>query len=322
MHPFHFRLSGARQAIKTVWGPVSSSPACKPLIDHSRSGISRRPVIDNAIWIMVAEILTVAYARGNCRETFGKAWRVTIKSNDLARWKPEVLQDFNDAIAKKVGRQTSRDQKPDPDAAKISLKGPCHFGHTSSSQRANGREAWLTNPQVSWWPGYVTGGVTLCNQCYQVGYRAWQTLSKAPLPEMVHSEADQRAAKRLRSSGASKIVEKVNSPEATVTPAPTTPVPLPAIPLRVSGKPQRVNPTPSWGGTCVGDYLARPFPLPHPESMPSSMPSSILNSMPSSTDEADMSDARGLRDPFWPPLQHPALRTLGRNPSKMTVPLN
>jgi len=53
--------------------------------------------------------------------------------------------------------------------------------------------------------------------------------------------------------------------------------PLSAIPLRVSGKPQRVNPTPSWGGTCVGDYLARPTPLLNPESLPSSMPSSMFS---------------------------------------------
>jgi len=201
----HFRVSGAKEAIKSVWGPVSSSPACKPLIDHSRSGISRRPVIDNGIWIMVAEVITAAYAKGKCRETFGKAWRVTIKSHGHARWKPEVLKAFNDAIAKKVSRQTTKDEKPDLDGARISLKGPSQFGLTSSSQRANGREAWLTNPQVSWWPGNVTGGVTLCNQCYQVGYRAWQTLSKAPLPDYVQGETEQRPMKRLLSSTAFEL---------------------------------------------------------------------------------------------------------------------
>ena len=113
-----FRINGAKEVIKRVWGPVSSSPACKPLIDHSRSGISRRPIIDNGIWIMVAEIITSAYGMGNCRETFGKAWRVTIKPNLHANWKPEVLKDFNDAIAKRVSRQTSKDEKPYCEVAK------------------------------------------------------------------------------------------------------------------------------------------------------------------------------------------------------------
>jgi len=63
--------------------------------------------------------------------------------------------------------------------------------------------------------------------------------------------------------------------------------PLSAIPLRVSGKPQRVNPTPSWGGTCVGDYLARPTPLLNPESLPSSMPSSIFSITLIIADEED-----------------------------------
>ena len=100
--------------------------------------------------------------------------------------KPAVLKEFNDAVAKKVSAQTTKDAETYRVEENSSCKGPCHFGHNSSSQRANGREAWLRNPPVSWWPGYVSGGVVLCNQCYQVGYRAWKIFKKAPMPEYVH----------------------------------------------------------------------------------------------------------------------------------------
>jgi len=39
----------------------------------------------------------------------------------------------------------------------------------------------------------VTGGVTLCNQCYQVGYRAWHARRKAPLPEYVQATTTARS---------------------------------------------------------------------------------------------------------------------------------
>jgi len=82
-----------------------------------------------------------------------------------------------------VEAQTTKDAETHIVEENFNCKGPCHFGHTSSSQRANGREAWLRNPPVSWWPGYVSGGVVLCNQCYQVGYRAWKLFKIAPMPD-------------------------------------------------------------------------------------------------------------------------------------------
>ena len=89
--------------------------------------------------------------------------RVCIKTQVVAQWKPAVLQDFNDAIAKAVKTQTDQDAVDDEAMGPDHQTGPCHFGHLNSSQRVNGREAWLKNPPVSWWPGMVTGGVTLCN---------------------------------------------------------------------------------------------------------------------------------------------------------------
>ena len=102
-------MKGISAPSKTVWSQVSSSPSCKPLIDHSRSGIGRRPIIGNDIWTIVAEIITAAYGAGNCRETFGNAWRVPFKPNAHAIWKPAVLKEFNDAVAKKVDAQTAKD---------------------------------------------------------------------------------------------------------------------------------------------------------------------------------------------------------------------
>jgi hypothetical protein len=87
-----FKLKGIKEMTKIVWSPVPSSPSCKPLIDHNRPGIGRRPIISNDIWTIVAEIITAAYGSGNCRETFGAAWRVAIKPNPHAIWKPAVLK--------------------------------------------------------------------------------------------------------------------------------------------------------------------------------------------------------------------------------------
>ena len=84
--------------------------------------------------------------------------------------------------------QTDQDAVDDEAMGPDHQTGPCHFGYLNSSQRVNGREAWLKNPPVSWWPGIVTGGVTLCNQCYQIGYRAWHASKRAPLPEYMPSE--------------------------------------------------------------------------------------------------------------------------------------
>ena len=44
-----FRLGGVAEQSKYVWRPSSSVPACKPLIDHSRAVICRRPIVDNDI---------------------------------------------------------------------------------------------------------------------------------------------------------------------------------------------------------------------------------------------------------------------------------
>ena len=58
-----------------------------------------------------------------------------------------MLQDFNDAIAKAVEAQTSKDTVADEAMGFEHNIGPCHFGHVSSSQRVNGREAWLKTLQ-------------------------------------------------------------------------------------------------------------------------------------------------------------------------------
>ena len=107
-----FKIAGITQASKNVWGPVSSSPSCRPLIDHSRSGIGRRPIVCNEIWTMVAEITTAALGAGNCRETFGVAWKVAIRPNAYAAWKPTVLKEFNAEVAKRASGQTTKDAKP------------------------------------------------------------------------------------------------------------------------------------------------------------------------------------------------------------------
>ena len=186
--PDHLDLRSQEATAKYAWQPVSWSPASKPLIDHSRSGICRRPIVSNDIWKTGAGLLTAAHETGKSSETFGLYRRVLIKAHGAANWKPAVLQEFNDAIAKAVKTQITKDTLADEAMGFEHNNGPCHFGHASSSQRVNGREAWLKNPPVSWWPGIVTGGVTLCNQCYQIGYRAWHTSKKAPLPEYISSE--------------------------------------------------------------------------------------------------------------------------------------
>jgi len=85
-------------------------------------------------------MITAAYGAGNCRETFGATWRVAIKSSTHSIRKPAVLKEFNDAVAKKVDAQTTKDAKTHSVEENVNCKGPCHFGHISSSQRANGRE--------------------------------------------------------------------------------------------------------------------------------------------------------------------------------------
>jgi len=150
-----FKLKGIRATAKQVWQPVTWSTACKPLIDHSRSGICRRPIISNDIWKTVAGILHSAHQAGKSSDSFGVYRRVCIKTQMVAQWKPAVLRDFNDAIAKAVKAQTTQDAVPDEALEPEHQIGPCHFGHLNSSQRVNGREAWLKNPPVSWWPGFA-----------------------------------------------------------------------------------------------------------------------------------------------------------------------
>ena len=142
-------MEGFLEIAKYVWRPVSSVPSCKPLIDHSRSGICRRPIVDNKIWRMVVQIITDANRAGNSREAFGASWRVPIKRNEFANWKPKVVQEFNNAIAKKVASQVDKDAKTDVSRPAEHTAGPCHFGHTNLPHRAHGREVWLKNPQVS-----------------------------------------------------------------------------------------------------------------------------------------------------------------------------
>jgi hypothetical protein len=49
-------------------------------------------------------------------------------------------------------------------------KGPCHFGHITTSLRSNGQVRWTTNPDPSFWPD-VQVGATLCQKCYNLGWR-------------------------------------------------------------------------------------------------------------------------------------------------------
>ena len=65
------KIAGITKASKNVWGPVSSSPSCRPLIDHSRSGIGRRPIVCNEIWTTVAEIITAAFEQATAGRPSG-----------------------------------------------------------------------------------------------------------------------------------------------------------------------------------------------------------------------------------------------------------
>jgi hypothetical protein len=49
-------------------------------------------------------------------------------------------------------------------------QGPCHFGHTTSSLRANGQVRWTANPDPTFWPE-IPVGATLCQKCYNLGWR-------------------------------------------------------------------------------------------------------------------------------------------------------
>ena len=49
---------------------------------------------------------------------------------------------------------------------------------------------WYANPAISFWPGTVPAGETLCSKCYQLGYRQFKQGKKARVPAPDHQDVE------------------------------------------------------------------------------------------------------------------------------------
>ena len=63
---------------KQAWTEGNGIASAKAIIGQSRDGICRRPMLTEAIWIRVAEVLISARDHGNCKETFGIGYKVQL----------------------------------------------------------------------------------------------------------------------------------------------------------------------------------------------------------------------------------------------------
>jgi hypothetical protein len=187
-----FRMDNKAVTSKAFWAGAPFINAAKVVIGHARAGLCRRPIIDNSDWAHVVRCIIQAHEQGNTKETIGHGFNAPLRMPPTHKWIPSVLYEMNIEIEKRSNaRKNQAEEVPHEDlqcsqtapTAGVN-EGPCHFGHQATSGRRAGRVFWHANPEVSFWPGRVTGNVTLCSKCYQMGYRM-RTRGTGSMPTFV-----------------------------------------------------------------------------------------------------------------------------------------
>ena len=172
------KCNGARQSTKEAWHPAPGIGSLKSIIGHARTGFCRRPVLDKETWHKVSIICLQAQDLCSGQEGFAKGFKPSI---------PRRVDGWTAAINFKLQAFLSTGFCAEEQDETTMI---CHFGHATTSNKKGKRHVWNANPPQSWWPGRVPGGVRLCNQCYQIGYRGTKK-GRAPLPKQVGSVLSQ-----------------------------------------------------------------------------------------------------------------------------------
>ena len=224
-----------------VWGNGNGIASAKPILGHPRTGLCRRPIVSNQLWTGVVQALVSAHEQGNAFDTFGVGYNVKIHHLHSIRFIPSATHQLHlQAETREYeAKEVSSDLNAFVQVSITACKGPCHFGHTTTSGRRGGKVSWHSNPIVSYWPGKVPGGVTLCSMCYQIGNRAAARKTPARMPrhfKEVNGTCPPPGT-TLQHSSSTSTVGVINKP-------PAGPLVPEAVVLRV-GPPVLINmPTP------------------------------------------------------------------------------
>ena len=180
--------NGKPMTYEQAWSPATSISSAKAITGHPRAGCCRRPVLDNAIWEKVIDMLMTAMKTGNNSDTFGSGTRVTIPRTTTCAYTPSAIVKLYNDRPDELARDFPSSASTVVTVSQVTVsdgKGPCYFGHTTTSGRRRGKVLWYSNPIISYWPGKVPGGVVLCSKCYQAANRA---VAKGKVPKLPASE--------------------------------------------------------------------------------------------------------------------------------------
>ena len=210
------KLRNKKATYQTAFAPKENICSTRCLIGAPYPGIQRRPIWDNTVIEHIVKVTTqahehrceaVAAAKGPYNDDF------VIKYDNCdsrPKWKPNPLTEIYNLIQLKKQQlnnqrpstgtsvpapvpeeshpnhnnptaTTTTHQRSSPQPKTTRRQGPCHFGHTTTSARANAKDVWLANPAPSFWRGVPTG-VSLCQRCYGLGHRARMRGKVAQLP--------------------------------------------------------------------------------------------------------------------------------------------
>jgi hypothetical protein len=182
-------IHNKRVTFQHAFGASERISSLKQIHGFTDPGLMRRPSWNEATTEHIADNVIRAHEYAidqSMRDEDHTTNRYIVSYNhqQQAKWKPNALGDLYEAIRlrKEARESAANDQKTAhrelayPVTAltttlKVSQrKGPCFFGHTTSSLRKNGKETWQVNPSPSFWEN-VDSGVTICQKCYGQGFR-------------------------------------------------------------------------------------------------------------------------------------------------------
>ena len=84
------------------------------IIGHSRTGICRWPVLDNAVCNIIVDILKDALQYNNTRDSFGIGYRVKFPRIRIQPWKASILAGIYDGTHHLLHGQREMEQDEAP----------------------------------------------------------------------------------------------------------------------------------------------------------------------------------------------------------------
>ena len=142
---------GKSSIMGKTWLTVQFTNIVKAVLSHSRAGTCRRTVASEEQWCAVEQCLERARV-GQCAEIgFGVCHLIVIECTAKLQLVPTALGFIYTAM---YGKGQDHVFIASRAKAKVaSMRGPCSFGHTPSSDRSQGTIYWLQHHVVSFWPG-------------------------------------------------------------------------------------------------------------------------------------------------------------------------